>query len=453
MKRLRDVPAPRGQMVLLPDCVEDYVTSGDRVRVLDAAMDAIDCSALEAMHPGGGAPAYDPRMLAKVWILGMTEGVRSSRKLEQRLRCDLRYMWLAQGSKPDYRTLSRFLHDASEPMGALFRETVVLCKRVGLVLMEHVAVDGTRLRADVSGRNAYSKRRLTEEMARLDALIAQMLAEVAEQDTREDAAYGDASGDEMPASLQDAMARRQLLEDALGSMEEGGISSVALTDPESRMMHTTEGIRPAYNAQTAVDGANQVIVGAEVTQAPTDSAHLPSMLEQVQANTGETPLQASADAGYWNSNAVMEVQAQGIDLYVPVTGTRHDPTAGYTYNAASDEYVTPTGEVMRYARTSMKDPGAVYRLYHCHETGRQHWVRDDGGLSRRMRDKLRTPEGHAVYRLRQQIVEPVFGHIKTVFGLRRLRARGLHAARTEFFLACIAHNMTKIAGSGSMETA
>jgi transposase len=433
---------------LLPDSVDDYVAAHDRVRILDAAMDAIDCSALYAMHQGGGAPAYDPRMLCKVWVLGMSEGVRSSRKLEQRLRCDLRYMWLAEGAKPDYRTLSRFLHDAAEPMQALFGETVLLCKRVGLVLMEHVAVDGTRVRADVAGRNAYSKKRLSKELAALEAQIAGMLEEVAQQDAREDAVYGESSGNEMPAELRDAQTRLQLLQEARRSMEAAGASSIAISDPQSRMMQTTEGPRPAYNAQAAVDGANQVIVGAEVTQAPTDSAQLPAMLEQAQANTGETPVQASADAGYWNSDSIVRAQAQGIDVYVPVTGTRHDPTAGYTYQSESDEYVTPTGEVLRYGWTSVKRPGAVYRLYRCHETGLQHWIRDDGGLSRRMRDKLRTPEGRAVYRLRQQIVEPVFGHLKTAFGLRRFRARGLRAARTEFLLACIAHNLGKITASG-----
>jgi transposase len=448
VKVFRDVASAREQVFLLPPSVNEFVERESPVRVLVDVVDRLDVSLLEARHKGGGAPAYSPRMLFTALLYAYSEGIRSSRKIEQALKSDVRFMFIAGMSRPDYRTIARFRRANEAALCDLFTQVVHLCQECGLVLMEHTAVDGTKIRADVSARRTYGEDRLQKALDAAEERVKEALKEAEETDQGEDALYGDKGLDEIPEALKDATKRKELLDRAMEKLKETGHKAVCATDLESRVMKTNDGNRAAYNAQAVVDRERQVIVAADVTQDCTDNRQLPAMLESAASNTGAYSSEVTADCGYHGVNTLAYIEKQGVNAFVPVHGKKAAKRDGCAYNEADDTWQKDdTGEVLTF-RGLVEKKGKTYRVYRGKrkdgEPFSELYVREDGQRQRRMQAKLASEEGKAVYRHRQQVVEPVFGRLKTRFGLRRFNLRGLAGARIEFLLACMAHNFEKI---------
>lgn len=447
MKRFKDPVSPPEQGFLLPPSVNEFVGPDAPVRAVWEVVQRLDVSALEARYQGGGAPAYAPRMLLSVLLYAYSEGLRSSRKIERALQTNVEFMFLSQMSRPDYRTIARFRKENEAALCDLFVQVVRLCQALGLVLLEHVAVDGTKIRADVSAHQTYGKDRLERALASAEERVRRVLQEAEETDAQEDAAYGNTRGDELPEELRDAQRRKERLEKALETLKETGHKAVAATDTDARVMKTNDGNRACYNGQAAVDKEHQVILAATVTQACTDQAQLPVLVEAVATNTGAYPQQTSADGGYHSVDTLGYIARTGLDAYVPVHGKKATRHNGYTYDKESDTYTSTAGEVLTY-RGMDAWRKKTYRIYRGTRKGSEPfselYVRVDGQLQAKMERKLQSEAGKAVYRYRQQVVEPVFGHLKTQYHLRRFLLRGLSGARVEFLLACIAHNIDKI---------
>lgn len=481
----------RAQLFLLPPSLDEFVSVDAPVRIFSEVVDALDLSVLTlgrniSRSSGRGAPGYDPRLLFKALAFAYMDGMRSSRRIETAVRYDMRYMWLTEMTPLDHVTLCRFRKENVDAFRALFCETVKLCSSLGLVSLREIAVDGTKLEADVSGRETYGRERLAEEEARLESLLETAVNRVIREAEEADGSDGtdprsgggsapdemgsgeSASGEllvaEAPAQLRDVRRRKERIEKARQEMERSGRSAVAATDPESRVMRVDGRKRPAYNAQAAVDGAHQIIIAADVTQDENDTAQLPPMLLQVQENTGvmlsTNGTLALADAGYWSQPTLEWVESEGVDAYIrdiPAPGrNRPDAHALFRYDEKADRFVgfaAEEGRVLPFWRERVRE-GRHYRVYRdrrrikgasgaSRERGKELWVRMGDERTSRMREKLATVEGKAIYRRRQEIVEPVFGHIKVAYQLRRLLLRGLQGARSEFLIACIVHNLAK----------
>lgn len=443
MKIFREPSVPKDQRFLLPPSVDEFVGPDDKVRVLSEVLDNIDSNNLYAKYRGGGAPAYDPLMLVKILIFGSCQGILSSRKLARMLAYDVRFMFLAEMSRPDFRTIWRFRKSNEAFIQDLFVQSVRICRQMGLVLLEHEAVDGTKLEANVSGKQTYSAGRLEKKLTSVEEKIADLLAQADEIDAQEDAEFGDASGDEIPEELRDLKRRKEKLLAAKKALEETGRQSVAATDLDSRLMKTNAGNRPAYNAQAVVDGAHQIVVAAAITQDESDNRQLQPMLEQAEANTGGKPQQVTADGGYFSASSLAYVEEKALEACIPDTVAAKDRNAGWEYHKDSDRFIGPSSEELTFYRERTKRD-VLYRVYRGAGTRKEIWVRQDGERAAAMRAKMQTPEAKAVYRLRQQIVEPFFGHIKGPLNLRRLSMRGLSGATTQYLLACTAHNMLKL---------
>jgi len=447
VKIFREPVVPREQCFLLPPSVNEFVLPDAPVRILSEIVDSMDCSVLYKRYQGGGAPAYEPRMLLKVLLFGYSQGIRSSRKLAQSLEHDLRFMFLAEMAKPDFHTLCRFRRKHEEPIKSLFKETVGVAKTMGMVMLEHAAVDGTKLEANVARRRVLDADQIEKRQGDVDEKIASILKEAEEADSREDAEHGDDRGDEIPEELQSLQARKERLQRAKELLAQEGGKAVATTDPQSRLMKTQVGCRAAYNAQAAVDEANHIIIAADVTQDEVDNAQLVPILEQAKEQCRELPKQVSADAGYWSAASLDYLDHESLDGYIATSWTTGRLAAsldGWTYDSEQDVYRSASGEEMYFNR-EREQGGRQYRIYRKCSGGRKEvWVRQNNALGAAMRAKLSTPEGRAVYSLRQQTVEPVFGHIKSVLGLRRLLLRGLSGARIEYLLACAAYNILKV---------
>jgi transposase len=450
MKLFRDPVSPPDQLFLLPPSVQEFVADDSAARLFAEVVDTLDCHELYARYSGGGAPAYDPRMMLKILLFGYNEGIRSSRKLDAACGHDLRFMFLAQMGRPDFRTIARFRQENEEAIKALFVEVARLCQAMGLVLLEHVAVDGTKIEADVSGNATYSSVRVQKELEQIEKRITRALEEAEAADQAEDDKHGNERGDGPAGRLKGLKERKKRLEEAKKALAESGRNVVAMTDEESRVMRTRGGNRPAYNAQAAVDDANQIIVAAEVIQEVTDTRQFGPMIEAVQRNTGATPVVVTADAGYASKETLASAEELEVDAYVaqrPDQSTRAD----YSYDAQSDTYLGCTEATKEHRLTlyrKRKKEGRSYHIYKDAVHKKELWIQQtppkQAALEAKMHEKLRSREGRAVYRLRQQTVEPVFGHLKTSLLLRRFLLRGLSGVRTEFLLACSAHNIGKL---------
>jgi transposase len=434
-------------MFLLPPSVDAFVPADSPTRILSEIIDRLDCRALYQRYAGGGAPAYDPKMMLKVLVFGYSQGIRSSRKLARALEHDLRFMFLSGMSRPDFHTLCRFRKENQGFLQDLFCQTVSLARSCGLVLLEHVAVDGTKLEANAARRNVVDREEMVRQLKRVEEAVARILEEADAADEAEDAELKGARGDEVPEELKDLEARKERLDEALRELQESGRKTLVTTDRESRLMKTHGGYRAAYNAQAAVDKEHQIIVAAEVTQQEGDTSQLEPMLDQVEANCEALPQTTSADSGYWSQQSLDYVKRRQTDAYIPApskTRSQRHALDGWVYDPQRDVFRSEAGREMGFSRERIKD-GRRYRVYRTRSQGlKEVWVRQEDAWVLALRSKLATPEGKAVYRLRQQTVEPVFGRMKEVLGLRRLLLRGLKGARIEYLLACSAHNLFKI---------
>lgn len=443
MVRFIEPEHPRDQLLLLPPSVDQFVPVSHEVRLFDALLGALDFSPLLAAYPGGGAPAYDPRMLMRVVVYGFWRGIRSSREMAKALRENLAFMWLAQMQQPSYVTIARFIQSHSGSVHDILTQTVVLAKRLDLVPLAHVAVDGTAIEANVSGKRCYSGARLERELA----YIEEQMAVWAQRDAMEDEIFGDRSGDDLPDDLGSLMARKERLEEADRERQQIDRKSIAITDPESRFMRVHGALRPCFNAQAAVDADTQIIVAAEVLSQETDNGALPEMVEQVAANTGQMPQDVLADCGY-GSQATYAYAQRHSETQFLIAQQRHatdERRLGFSYDGDRDVWLDKAGREHPYwsDRVAHSKPYRVYRARGYPKS--EYWQPVDDAFIHDLKAKLASPEGRALYNLRRQSVEPVFGFIKTRMNMRRLLRRGRTGACSEWFLACIAHNIGKMA--------
>jgi transposase len=411
-------PYDPDQMLLLPPSVRDWVPEGDLAHFINDVVDTLDLSEIEAVYEEElrGYPPYHPRMMTKLWVYAYTVGTRSCRQLAKLVQRDVGFMMLAAGNQPDFRTLNSFRLRHLEALGRLFTQVLRLCEKRGLVKLRHVAIDGTRVKANASKHSAMSYGRMKQEEARIREEVEAYFRECDRVDAEEDELFGpDRRGDELPEDLRTAERRRQAIKEMMAELErearEAGREEPKdkaqrnFTDPESRIMKGSEGaFIQGYNAQAAVDACSQVIVAAALTNSAADAPQFLPVVEQIGDHLGRDPQQVSADAGYCSEANLKALAERGIDAYVA------------------------TGRMPR----SYRCPPAPRGRIPAHLTVRE-----------RMARKLKTKRGRRIYRLRQQVVEPVFGQIRNK-GLIRLWLRGERKARGEWLLHCIGHNLTKL---------
>jgi transposase len=420
------------QMLLMPISLQEWLPPDHLAYFLSDVVDHLDLSAITSRYAKEerGYPPYHPRMMVKVLLYAYCIGVPSSRKIERRLQEDVAFRVLAANNTPDFRTISDFRKDHLKALSGLFLQVLKLCQKAGLVKLGHVALDGTKIKANASKHKAMSYKRMKEAEARLEAEVAELLKRAEAVDKEEDQRYGkDKRGDELPQELafresrlkKIRQAKEALEAEARGEAEQEQKRGKGTTTPEDKAQKNfTDGdshIMPApggkhfiqaYNAQAAVDSAHQVIVAAELTNEPSDKGQAEPMMEAVKANTGQLPHQMSADAGYFSSDAVKNLTAQGVDVYMPPDKMCHTSTLS----------PAPRGRIPK-------------------------------GLSiaDRMRRKLRTKKGQKCYALRKELPEPVFGQIKQGRGFQQFLLRGLEKVRMEWRFICTGHNLLKLFGA------
>jgi transposase len=455
------LPDTVNQTLLFPPSLHDWLPDGHLARFLVDVVSALDLDSIYSSYrekDGRGQAAYAPEMMVRLLLYGYANGVYSSRKIETRTYEDVAFRYLAGDQHPDHATLAEFRKRHLRALAGLFTQALLLCAKAGLVKLGHVAVDGTKIKANASKHKAMSYKRMTETEARLEQEIKELLRQAEETDAAEDAQYGKKlRGDELPDELSRRESRLQKIREAKQALEDEARQKAEheraetekklaerkekeqrtgkkkrgrkpeapdpdeaapadkaqrnFTDPESRIMPdgaNKGSFVQGYNAQIAVDSASQVIVAAEVTQETTDSGQLLPMLAQVVKNLEQKPDKASADAGYFSEANVTHEAVAGIDLYIATGRDKHgDPS-----------------------EVAIGEPAAG-------STPREQ-----------MRHKLKTEAGRAIYKMRKAIVEPVFGQIKERRSFRRFSLRGKQNVGAEWRLVCAVSNMLKLFRAG-----
>lgn len=404
----------------------------------------------EEPKTGRGRPAYHPQMMTGLLVYAYVTGTPSSRQIERKCVEDVAYRVVSGDQKPDHDTIATFRQVHLKALGKLFVQVLRLCQEAGLVKLGHVALDGTKVKANASKHKAMSYGRMAKREGELKEEIEELLRRAEETDETEDARYGKGKrGDELPEELARRESRLRKIQEAKAALEaqakaeaerirredeeerqrrdrdgdppKGGRrpnppevprekAQRNFTDPESRIMKNSDkAFIQGYNAQAAVDHQNQVIVAADVSQMAPDAPHLAPMVEQVEANTGSTPKQFSADAGYFSEENVRSLESRSIEALVAAERKKH-----------GDRTAAPRGRIAK---------GAT--------------------LKERMIRKLQTQAGRAAYALRKVTVEPVFGQIRTR-GLERFWLRGLEKVKAEWALWCTGHNLLKLFRSGAL---
>jgi transposase len=413
------------QALLLPPSLREWLPDDHLAYFVGDLVDQLDLSAILGVYEAEdrGYPPYHPVMLTKVLVYAYCVGVFSSRKVQRRLLEDIPFRVLAAGNEPDFRTIADFRKRHLTALQGLFEQVLRLARELGVPRVGRVAIDGSKVQANASKHKAMSYGRMGEKTTQLREEVTALLAQAEAADAAEDATYGaDRRGDELPAELkrrEDRLARIKEAKQALEARAKAEASDAGtppakakplskaqynFTDPESRIMKTPEGFTQAYNTQIAVDDL-QWIVGQAVTQETNDKKQLLPMITTIARQSGETPTQILADAGYCSEASLTAVAERPIDAYVSTRKQRHGERPG----------PCPRGPLPKTAT-----------------------------VVDRMTRKLHTKAGAAVYAARKAMVEPVFGQIKEARGFRRFLLRGYAKVQAEWALVCTTHNILKL---------
>ncbi len=460
MPRFKQMPQDPSQIWLIPPSLDEMVSENDEVRVLSEVMDQLDWRILEKTYVDRGTPAYPPNVMTKVLVFAYSKGIRSSRKIEELLVSDVRYMWLAGGLKPDFHTIARFRKDKFDSLASLFADSVRLSKSLGLVNLNIAAFDGTKISANASKRSLYDQKRLDKELE----TVKEILQEAEEADEREDAEHGDHNGREIPEHLRDAKKRKSILKELKKKLDQSNSKLLSSSDTDCRLMKTRDGFRPAFNVQAAVDSEHQVVLGMKVTQSENDHGQLPGMMAVVNRNCGMPVVMALADTGYCDEQTLVALEETGQDSLIAM-GKQSLPARDndlfaskyFLADTERDVLICPAGRELTFSVECQCGSGR-YKIYSAHGCAscsfRNKCVKTGRGSRRvsvscnerarhRMREKLIRPGCKILYGLRSQIIEPVFGQIKHDRGFRKFLLRGLNGATAEMSLVFLVHNLLK----------
>jgi len=429
------------QALLLPPSVHDFVPAGHLSRFVVALVtEELDLSAILASYKGEkGQPPYHPAMMVALLLYAYAVGIYSSRRIAKACIERVDFMAIVALDAPDFRTTSEFRRRHLVALSALFVQVLKLCEQAGLVKLGHVALDGTKIKANASKHKAMSYERMKKREPELQAEVDGWLKAAEAADAAEDAAFGvDRRGDEMPDWVADKQARLAKIRQAKAELEAEAKAKAAaeqaarekkngdklrpgrkavppsdvpepkaqrnFTDPDSRILKTKDGYIQGYNAQAAVDAQEQIIVAHTLSNNGNDQAQLAPLLDATKANLGRNPDEVSADAGYCSAANLRTLIRRRIKGYIATGRQKHG-----TKSATGKRSVKP------------------------------------GSLLARMNIRLKRGGHRSRYRLRKQVVEPVFGQIKQARGFRQFLLRGIDKVKAEWAMICTAHNLRKLA--------
>jgi transposase len=452
----------RDQLLLLPEAVDDYVGSDNPVRFIDAFVDGLDLAAagfLRVEAKAMGRPGYAPGDLLKLYIYGYLNRVRSSRRLETECHRNIEVLWLLRTLKPDFKTIADFRRDNRAAFRAVFRQFVLLCRRLDLYGRELLAVDGTRIKAVNNKDRNFTRSSLREFIRRADEWLEDYLKRLDEGDVEDGATGGGARTKNLAEKIAALNEKRGRYQAMLAQLDRTGEDQISLTDPDSRAMaaHTKVGV--GYNVQVAVDAKNKLIVEQAVTNQVVDMGLLTETSEPAREILGVETIDVVADRGYFKIEDIKACEQAGCVPHVakPQRGSsvreglfRKDE---FRYDAGLDAYVCPAGKLLTpirrgrmrdLERTDYGNPKACRACQlraRCTNDARSVFRLENEDVLDRMAERLKARP--AILDRRREVVEHPFGSIKQWMYQGAFLMRGLANVRAEFSLTALAYNLRR----------
>ena len=420
------------QQFLLPPSVEDFVPKSHMAHfVRNVVVDELDLRAIFSSYKGDkGYPPFHPAMMTALLLYAYTQGVYSSRRISQACEQRVDFMAITGVQRPDFRTINEFRRRHLQALRGLFLQVLKLCRKAGLCKLGHVALDGTKVKANASKHSAMSYGRMKEKIPQLEEEIMQWFKQAESEDQGEDNKYGhDKRGDELPDWVTNKQLRLEKMKEAKAALEaeqrdkdgpdedpepprpgpkrkrpQGVPEDRAqrnFTDPQSRIMKGSDGFVQGYNAQAAVDASSQVIVAHGLTNNGADNGQLLPMVKAIKENLGRHADEISADTGFLSEDNLRALKRTRSRAYIATGRHKHDAQGSGT--------------------------------------------KSNKPLTRAMSLRIKRGGWRSRYRLRKQTVEPVFGQIKHARGFRMFSLRGTQKVSAEWALVCTAHNLLKLA--------
>ena len=485
------ITSNRNQNWLLPPNIKDMIPKDHICFLIEDVVDKLDFSNFDIKYSGAGHPAYHPRIICKILTQSMIDRIRPSRAISRNARENVVFIYLAENLCPDFRTISDFRKDNQDLLRDIFKITVSTAKELGVIGLEQLSIDGSKLKACASNNSSVTKKQLDV----IEQYVNNELKESIEIDKVEDKHFKDCRGyDQLKETdkkkIKSLIAKyykqikknekdripkiKDTIKEARNELEENELDKVSLTDPEARFMLNKKGRKElSYNPQITVDHKTRIIVANDVCKDAVDNNQLEPQIEQTEDNCSKLKekTKITIDNGYYNGKNIDYLNKKKLDGYIPnqeysqkakgkdVDGNNFDKK-NFKYDERKNEYICPKGHKLKFSyeyydkikKRNMK----IYRGVNCKKcssnkecTKRKDKIRtiksDCFEKERReMAKKMQTQKAKEIYKERKQVVEPVIGCYKENLGFRDFLTRRLKTVKNEFNLVCAAYNLKKI---------
>lgn len=461
----------RGQAELFPSRVDDYVDSNHPIRALDLYVENLDLAKLGFNNTApntaaSGQPAYPPAALLKLYLYGYLNRIKSSRQLEKECHRNVEAMWLMQGLRPCYKTISDFRSKNKHAIRSTHREFIVFCNQLSLFEGACIAVDGSFFKGSASRKSFVSTKGLKQAIKTVDDHIKDWERQIQEQDTRESRLPGDRLDpllQEKLDHLKALQAQKAKKEQTLEDLKSKGKTQESRTDPDARLLNKNGQKVAGYNVQIATDSKHKLIVADEVTTDPNDSQQLAPMATAAKDVLGSDRLEVLADGGYYSAAQLLATERAGVTPYVPPPQRADKPgrygRRQFTYDPQTDTYRCPAGKALkrsgkprwqneqhlqRYA-ASEGDCRACPLRDQCvgqKSSCREIWRSEHEQFLEAHRQRMAANE--AKIKQRKALVEHPFGTIKERAGWSHFLLRGKDKVAAEWSLMAWAYNFTRV---------
>src|ERR1700691_573812 len=452
--------------------VDHLIDADHQARAIWEMVGRLDLSrfyeAIASNAEEGGRPAIDPQLLISLWVYAYSRGIGAAREVARRCEYDPAFQWLTGMEEGNYHTLGDFRVEMAEELDELFSNLLGVLSAKGLITLEEVMQDGTKIKAGASGGSFHRERTLRKHLERAGRQVQALRDPHAEPAAnRHQQAARERAAQEKQERLEQALRELEKLREVKKTVEEKREARVSTTDPQARVMKQAGGgFAPSYNAQISTDARHGFIVGAEITQAGNDYHQLLPAVERIEQRWGRRPERMVADAGYTSGENIEGMAEKEIDFVGSLaddaskarTNAKRFDAARFIYEVEEDRYICPAGKTLNY-QGRWERGGAIHYRYqasaeHCancslraqccianQKHGRSVERKQENAALGAFREKMASEKAQAIYRRRGPVAEFVHAWIKTKLGLRQFHVRGLHKVRAEMLWACFTYNL------------
>jgi transposase len=479
-------PINRQQMSWRAVDVERLIGEDHRARAIWTLVGRLDLQRfyddIESSVEAGGRPAFDPQLLISLWVYAYSEGIGSAREVARRCEFDPAFQWLTGLEEVNYHTLASFRVEKQQELDELFTQLLGVLSAEGLITLEQVMQDGTKIKALASARSYQREGTIREHLERARQRVAKM-GDPQDEEIRPKAKQARARArQEQQKRLENALQELEKLQESKKGEKAKSKARVSTGDPEARVMKQSDGgLTLSYNAQISTDAAHGLIVGVAVTQDANDSAQLIPAVERVQQRLKKKPQQMVADGGYTTRDTIEKMAGREIDFLGSLgreetpsgaTAPNRLPPSAFVYHAGANRYVCPEGKLLRPQgrHTKSNRRGQIAYLYEakfsdcqpCHRKpeccpenqshGRGVLRLEETAAVVAFREKMASVEAQTQYRRCGRVVEFCHAWIKSKLGLRQFHVRGLVKVQMELLWACLTYNLQQWIRLSSLAT-